>query len=296
MCFGPQRRALFWHLSFQKWSEPVSFLHVWVGNVLRATTACAFLTSKLPKVVRTRQFFTRLSWKCASGHNGVHFCFSPLSSSHFFSSLWLFPPLLFHLSILWEVWLLNFLWLMISRFCDWIYGWAGSRRLQSTGSRRSMALCRKNVLHRMDVTGHTPMIFGSSEAKKIEDRSAKQCNLLLAQHFCSIFPQGSATFIFGWEDVNPLSNLWRHFLPARLRSSFAVSGGCGVRCSLAGPSGCAPRRWVGFDGTWGLWRYCEVGEGVWGLVECHTFIHWMNRYMRMSRFVCIWLYYTYIIS
>ena len=39
--------------------------------------------------------------------------FSPLWSSHFFSApLWLFTPLLFHLSILSEVWLLNFLrWL-----------------------------------------------------------------------------------------------------------------------------------------------------------------------------------------
>ena len=36
--------------------------------------------------------------------------FSILGSAYFFSSLlWLFPPLLFHLSILSEVWLLNFL-------------------------------------------------------------------------------------------------------------------------------------------------------------------------------------------
>ena len=27
MCFAPQRRALFRHLNFQKWSETVSFLH-----------------------------------------------------------------------------------------------------------------------------------------------------------------------------------------------------------------------------------------------------------------------------
>ena len=37
-----------------------------------------------------------------------------LSSDSFFSSLlWLFPPLLFHLSILSEVWLLKFLWVQI---------------------------------------------------------------------------------------------------------------------------------------------------------------------------------------
>ena len=51
MCFAPQRRALFHHLSFQK---------------CRATTACTFSTSKLPSVVRP--------WKYASRHNGVQ-CF-----------------------------------------------------------------------------------------------------------------------------------------------------------------------------------------------------------------------------
>ena len=72
MCFAPQRRALFRHLNFQKWSEPVSF-YFWLGNVLRATTLCTFSISQLPKVVWTRQFFTLLTWKCASRHNGVHF-------------------------------------------------------------------------------------------------------------------------------------------------------------------------------------------------------------------------------
>ena len=42
MCFAPQRRALFRHLNFQKWSEPVVFCTFWLGNVLRATTACNF--------------------------------------------------------------------------------------------------------------------------------------------------------------------------------------------------------------------------------------------------------------
>ena len=41
--------------------------------MLRATTACTFSTSQLPKVVRDRQFLTLLTWKCASRHNGVHF-------------------------------------------------------------------------------------------------------------------------------------------------------------------------------------------------------------------------------
>ena len=42
MCFAPQRRALFWHLKFQKWSGPGVFCTFWLGNVLRATTACNF--------------------------------------------------------------------------------------------------------------------------------------------------------------------------------------------------------------------------------------------------------------
>ena len=40
------------HLNVQKCSVPLSFLHFWLRNVLRATTACTFSTSQLPKVVR----------------------------------------------------------------------------------------------------------------------------------------------------------------------------------------------------------------------------------------------------
>ena len=49
MCFAPQRRALFRHLNFQKWSETASF--------------CTLLT-----------------WKCASRHNGVQFFIAPVAS------------------------------------------------------------------------------------------------------------------------------------------------------------------------------------------------------------------------
>ena len=79
-CFAPQRHALFRHLNFQKCSEPVSLLHFWLGNVLRATTACTFSTFQLPKVLRTRQSFTLLTWKCASRHNGVPVFISHLAS------------------------------------------------------------------------------------------------------------------------------------------------------------------------------------------------------------------------
>ena len=48
MCFAPQRRALFQHLNFQKWSEPLVVCAFWLENVLRAKTRCTFSTSQLP--------------------------------------------------------------------------------------------------------------------------------------------------------------------------------------------------------------------------------------------------------
>ena len=42
MCFSPQRRAIFQHLNFKKWSETLSFLAFWLQNVLLATAACNF--------------------------------------------------------------------------------------------------------------------------------------------------------------------------------------------------------------------------------------------------------------
>ena len=158
MCFAPQRRALFRHLNFQKWSEPLVFLTFWLPNVLRATTACTFSTSQLPKVARRWGVLYILTWKCASRHNGVQFFITHLASwlrtrrfseptfrpsgatNHwknrvfrdfptfsricifflltlsllfFFLLIFLFslplPCSAFHLSILSEVWLLNFL-------------------------------------------------------------------------------------------------------------------------------------------------------------------------------------------
>ena len=106
MCFAPQRRALFRHRNFQKWSDTGVFCTFWLGNVLRATTACTFSTSQLPKVARTWCILYILTSKCASRHNGVHFfdiatsksgttlvcfvhfhleiCFAPQNGVHFF--------------------------------------------------------------------------------------------------------------------------------------------------------------------------------------------------------------------
>ena len=189
MCFAPQRRALFRHRNFQKWSDAEVFCTFWLGNVLRATTACTFSTSQLPKVVRRWGALYILTWnvlrattactfstsqlpkvirtpgvlhiltsKCASRHNGVQFFIAPVASwlrtrrfseptfrpsgatNHWkntvfrdfptFSRICIFclltlsllifslliflfslplPCSAFHLSILSEVWLLNFL-------------------------------------------------------------------------------------------------------------------------------------------------------------------------------------------
>ena len=80
MCFAPQRRALFRHRNFQKWSGPGVLCTFSLGNVLRATTACTFSTSQLPKVVRSWCVLYILTWKCASRHNGVQFFISHLAS------------------------------------------------------------------------------------------------------------------------------------------------------------------------------------------------------------------------
>ena len=170
MCFAPQRRALFRHRNLQKWSEPLVFCTFWLGNVLRATTACTFSTSQLPKVVRPWCVLYILTCKCASRHNGVHFFISHLASwlrtrrfseptfrpsgatNHWkntvfrdfptFSRICIFflltlsllifslliflfslplPSSAFHLSILSEVWLLNFLRLMVVNGYEWLW-------------------------------------------------------------------------------------------------------------------------------------------------------------------------------
>ena len=166
MCFAPQRRALFRHRNFQKWSDNGVFCTFWLGNVLRATTACTFSTSQLPKVVRPWCVLYILTSKCALRHNGVQLFISHLASwlrtrrfseptfrpsgapNHwkntvfrdfptfsrisifflltlslllFFLLIFLFslplPCSAFHLSILSEVWLLNFL----RSYCATIY-------------------------------------------------------------------------------------------------------------------------------------------------------------------------------
>ena len=61
------------YLSLQKWTEYGVLCTFSLGNVLRATTACTFSTSQLPKVVRPCGVLCILTWTCASRRNGVHF-------------------------------------------------------------------------------------------------------------------------------------------------------------------------------------------------------------------------------
>ena len=76
MCFAPQRRALFWHLNFQKWSGAGVSSTFWLRNVLPATTASTFSTSQLPKVSEREVFFAfslANVLRASSRHNSVHF-------------------------------------------------------------------------------------------------------------------------------------------------------------------------------------------------------------------------------
>ena len=117
--------------NFQKWSENGVLCTFWLQNVLRATTACNFssliwpdgsapaaLASLLfdpaePQIIgKTQCFATFLPFR-ASASSFFWFClFSDLLSSTLLFSLTL-PISAFHLSILSEVWLLNFLRLVI---------------------------------------------------------------------------------------------------------------------------------------------------------------------------------------
>ena len=92
MCFAPQPRALFWHLNFQKWYDTGVLCTFWLRNVLRATTACTFSTSQLPKVIRHWCVLYILTSKCASRHKRAlfwHLNFQKWSGPGVFCTFWL---------------------------------------------------------------------------------------------------------------------------------------------------------------------------------------------------------------
>ena len=107
MCFAPQRGTLFRHLNCQKWSGPEVFCTFWAGSAPAALASLLFDPPE-PQIIgktQNRDFptFSRIS------------IFFLLTLSLLLFSLLIFlfslplPCSAFHLSILSEVWLLNFL-------------------------------------------------------------------------------------------------------------------------------------------------------------------------------------------
>ena len=141
MCFSLQRRAIFAHINFKKCSEPLSFLACWLQNALLATAACNFwfllwphdsapaaLTSLLfdspdTRIIgKTQHFATSLTFGAGVSsffwlsRYCIFFLLTllhllTLFSSDFISSICFSSA--FQLSILSEVYYLNFLRLYI---------------------------------------------------------------------------------------------------------------------------------------------------------------------------------------
>ena len=116
-------RTFFRHLNFQKWSERVRILAVWIVRVLCATAACTFAICQFPTVVRILGVLSILTSKSSSRQNGVQFFISQIARWFPFSLLWLLSPRLLHLST-WdnklEIWLLKILQLATSfRLCHY---------------------------------------------------------------------------------------------------------------------------------------------------------------------------------
>jgi hypothetical protein len=76
MCFAPQRRALFRHCNFQKWSEPLVFSTFWLRNVCLAPQRRALFdiaTSKSgPKLVCFAHSQRRAIFHLSSGQLAPH--------------------------------------------------------------------------------------------------------------------------------------------------------------------------------------------------------------------------------
>ena len=98
-CAWPHSSAhIFRHLNFQKWSESVRILAVWIARVLCATAACTFAICQFPKVVRIPGVVSILTSISSSRQNGVQFFISQIARWFPFTLLWLLSPRLLHLS------------------------------------------------------------------------------------------------------------------------------------------------------------------------------------------------------
>ena len=56
MCLPPQQRALFRHLNFQKWSEPLVFFNILTCKCASRHNSVQFFISHLASWLRTRRF------------------------------------------------------------------------------------------------------------------------------------------------------------------------------------------------------------------------------------------------
>ena len=172
MCFAPQRRALFQHLNFQKWREHVVFCTFWLGNVLRATTACTFSTSQLPKVARTPGVLYILTSKCASRHNGVHFFDSSTSKSG--PNPWCFVHFDFKMC-----------------FAQNVQNTPGSDHFWKLRCRKSVRRCgAKHILKSKCTKQNVRATFGGSDVEKVHAvvarsrfRSQNVQNTICSRHF-----------------------------------------------------------------------------------------------------------------
>ena len=87
MRFAPQRRALFRHHNFQKWSENGVLCSFWLRHVLRATTACNFSSLIWPDVsapAALASLLFNLPGPQIIGKNAVNRDFSTFSRSCIF--------------------------------------------------------------------------------------------------------------------------------------------------------------------------------------------------------------------
>ena len=130
MCFAPQRRALFRHRNFQKCSDHGVFCTFWLGNVMKCASrhnGVQFFISRLASWLRTRRFSEPTFRPFGATNHSKNTVFRDfptfsricifflLTLSLLIFSLLIFlfslplPCSAFHLSILSEVWLLNFL-------------------------------------------------------------------------------------------------------------------------------------------------------------------------------------------
>ena len=73
MCFAPQRRALFRHRNFQKWSDAEVFCAFWLGKCFAPQRRALFRHLNFQKWSGAGVILCILTSKCASPHSSVHF-------------------------------------------------------------------------------------------------------------------------------------------------------------------------------------------------------------------------------